>query len=231
VRFAGSVGHTLWLALNYKVFRKMEVSCTKCKKVINNSNINVSKDTAYCPTCENLTSLSSLLESSTSKSFESSKPVSGVTVDDKGYSWTVIASNRSLMALFLVPFTIVWAGGSLSGIYGTQFVNGEFDLEQSLFGLPFLIGSIVLFSTTLMSIFGRTVISYDNGKALVFIGIGSLGWYRRFNWDAIDKVVEVNSSRHKHISLEGGKRLNLGWGLSSKKLYFVSNFLKMKLKK
>lgn len=135
------------------------------------------------------------------------------------------------MALFLVPFTFVWAGGSLSGIYGTQLLTGEFNAEQSLFGIPFLIGSIVLISITLMSLFGRTHVSNENGKALVFIGIGPIGWYRRFDWKNIDRVVESESRQYKHISLEGSKRLNLGWGLSSEKRYFMSNFLKTKLDK
>lgn len=209
----------------------MEVNCSSCKRKIDSENINVSKDTAYCQSCESLTSLSSLLESTPSNNFDTTQPVKGVQVSDNGYKWSIEASNRSLMALFLVPFTLVWAGGSLSGIYGTQLANGEFDPGQSLFGLPFLIGSIVLISITLMSLFGRTYVSNENGKALVFIGIGSIGWYRRFDWKKIDRVTESESRQHKHISLEGNKRLSLGWGLSSEKLYYMSNFLKTKLKK
>jgi len=209
----------------------MEVSCSSCRRKIDSENINVSKDTAYCQSCESLTSLSSLLESTPNSNFDTTQSVKGVQVTDNGYKWSIEASNRSFMALFLVPFTLVWAGGSLSGIYGTQLANGEFDLEQSLFGLPFLIGSIVLISITLMSLCGRTYVSNENGKALVFIGIGSIGWYRRFDWKNIDRVTESRSRQHKHMSLEGNKRLNLGWGLSSEKLYYMSNFLKIKLKK
>lgn len=209
----------------------MEVNCSNCRIKIDSNNINVSKDTAYCDSCESLTSLSSLLESTPSSTFDTTQPVKGVQVLDNGYKWSIEASNRSLMAIFLVPFTLVWASGSLSNIYGTQLLNSEFDPVQSLFGLPFLIGSIVLTSITLMSLFGRTYVSNDNGKALVFIGIGSIGWYRRFDWINIDRVTESESSQNKHISLEGSKRLNLGWGLSSEKLYYMSNFLKMKLKR
>ncbi len=209
----------------------MEVNCSSCKKTIEPQNINVGKDTAYCVSCENLTSLSSLLESSPSGKFDATNSVRGVTVSDKGYSWSIESSNRSLMALFLVPFTLVWAGGSLSGIYGSQLLSGEFELEKSLFGLPFLIGSIVLITISLMSLFGRTVVSNENGNALVFIGIGSIGWYRRFDWKNIERVTESSARQHKHLSLEGDKRLNLGWGLSSEKLYFLSNFLRAKLKK
>ncbi len=207
----------------------MQVSCTKCKRKVESANINVAKDTAYCPHCESLTSLSTLLESTPSKSFNSSESVSGTKLSDRGSNWSIEASHRSLMALFFVPFTVVWAGGSLSGLYGSQLIKGEFDPGQSLFGLPFLIGSVVLITLSIMSVFGRTLVSVENGKALVFIGVGSLGWYRRFEWSSIDRVTENNSGQHKHISLEGNKRVNFGWGLSSKKLYYVSNYLRTKL--
>jgi hypothetical protein len=209
----------------------MEVSCSRCKRKIESENINVAKDTAFCTYCESLTSLSTLLESTPSKSFEANSPVSGTTVDDRGYSWAVSGSHRSWMALFLVPFTLVWAGGSLSGIYGSQVLNSEFDAGLSLFGLPFLIGSVVLISVSLMNLFGRTLVSVENGKALIFMGIGSIGWYRRFEWRSIDRVTENTSGQYKHISLEGSKRLNFGWGLSAIKRYYIANFLRTKLQK
>lgn len=209
----------------------MEVSCTTCKRKIDSVNINIAKDTAYCTSCENLASLSSLLESTPSKNFDVHSPVSGTTANDRGFSWEVCGSHRSWMALFFVPFTLVWAGGSISGIYGTQIVNGEFDLSQSLFGFPFLIGSIVLISLCLMSVFGRTLIAVENGKALIFMGIGSLGWYRRFDWSSVDRVTEITTGQYKHISLEGAKRLNFGWGLSAKKQYYIANYLRTKIQK
>ena len=208
----------------------MEVSCNTCERKIDAENINVGKDMAYCIICENLTSLSSLLESTPSKNFDISSPVSGTTVNDQGFNWVVSCSHRNWMALFFVPFTLVWAGGSLSGIYGTQIMNGEFDLVQSLFGLPFLMGSVVLTTLCLMNLFGRTVVSVESEKALIFMGVGSIGWYRRFDWSSIDRVIEITKGQYRHISLEGAKRLGLGWGLSAKKQYYIANMLRTKLK-
>ena len=48
------------------------------------------------------------------------------------------ATTRSPIAFFLVPFMCVWSGGSLGGVYGSQVLNGEFDLGISLFGIPFI---------------------------------------------------------------------------------------------
>lgn len=209
----------------------MEVTCNTCNQRIGSENINAAKDTAFCRSCESLTSLSLLLESKPSNSFDVHSPVSGTSVDDRGYRWAVSGLHRSWTTLFLIPFTLVWAGGSLSGIYGEQLVAGEFDIERSLFGVPFLIGSVVLITVCLMSLFGRTLVSVENGKALIFIGIGPVGWYRRFDWRSIDRVVEETSGPYRHISLEGEKRLNLGWGLSEERQYYIANFLRTKLQK
>ncbi len=209
----------------------MEVICRSCKSKIKPENINVSKDTAYCANCENVTALSALVSSAASASFNQNKPEGGIKIYDQSYSWSIEARHLSPMAIFLVIFTAIWAGGSLSGIYGSQIAKGELDLEQALFGLPFIIGSIVLVTFTLMSLFGRTIISNENGKALIFIGIGKIGWYRRFEWNSIDRVSEtITNTQYKNISLEGSSRLSFGWGLSSEKLYFIANFLRSKLK-
>jgi len=208
----------------------MEVVCKSCKSKIKTENINVAKDTAYCSSCENITALSALVSSSANTSFNPNKSEAGIKISDQSYSWSIEARHLGPLAIFLVPFTAVWAGGSLSGIYGSQIAKGELNLEQSLFGLPFLIGSIVLVTFTLMSLFGRTIISNENGKALIFIGIGKIGWYRRFDWNSIDRVSESMSVQYKHISLEGSSRLIFGWGLSSSKLYFIANYLRSKLK-
>ncbi|OEE73757.1 hypothetical protein [Vibrio genomosp. F6] len=208
----------------------MEVNCSKCGRKIESENINVSLDTAYCQNCENLTSLASILEAASDSKFDSTQKVNGVHISGNDYDWSIELSNRSWAALFLVPFTVVWVSIALSGIYGTQLMNGEFDFKQSLFGLPFLIGSIVLISITLLSVLGRTYVSNENGKGLIFIGVGSIGWYRRFEWQNIARVREVGLGQRRHISLEGKQRINLGWGLSTEKLYFMSSFLKTKLK-
>lgn len=63
------------------------------------------------------------------------------------------------MALFVVPFTCVWSGISLGGIYGRQVSSGQFDPTSSLFGLPFLIGSVFLIGYCAMTTMGNVELS------------------------------------------------------------------------
>ncbi len=209
----------------------MKVCCPHCKHRIGVEDVNVSKDTVYCSNCGSLSALSSLLTATPAKNFDVHARVRGITLDDRGANWMVSGSHRSLVSLFLVPFTLVWAGGSMTGIYGSQIIKGEFEPLMSLFGLPFLVGSIVLVTLTLMSIFGRTLVSVENNEALIFIGLGSIGWYRRFNWRDVERVTENKRGQHRHLSLEGRKRLNLGWGLGNQQRYYLVNLLRSKLQR
>jgi len=123
---------------------------------------------------------------------------------------TVTYKRPSAMAFFLVPFTAIWAGGSLTGIYGTQLSNGRLDLMQSLFGLPFLLGSLLLCAVTAYMLFGRTEVSLGRGRGRVFMGVGGLGRTRSFAYNRLTRVglcmsnVSVNDVPQEGIYVENG---------------------------
>lgn len=66
------------------------------------------------------------------------------------------------------------------GIYGTQISSGQFDLIKPLFGLPFLIGTVVLVSIIAFLLFGKWVVDINDDGGNVFVGIGNLGRKRSF---------------------------------------------------
>jgi hypothetical protein len=100
----------------------------------------------------------------------------GVRLEETMDGFRLTLSTRSCIAIFLVPFTLFWAGGSLGGIYGMQIAKGEFNLVMSLFGLPFLAGSVLLIALTVMAVWGRCVVELAGGKFT--IRTGALGVYR-----------------------------------------------------
>ena len=100
----------------------------------------------------------------------------GVQLEETMDGFRLSLSTRSCIAFFLVPFTLVWAGGSLGGIYGTQIAQGKFNWMMSLFGIPFLSGSVALIGLTIMTVAGRTVVELAGGK--FSIRTGALGVYR-----------------------------------------------------
>ena len=103
---------------------------------------------------------------------------------------TVRYKRISPLALFFIPFTCLWGGGSMSGIYGSQIIKHEFNLQLSLFGLPFLIGTIILVSACLFMLFGKRVLTLSAGKGTYFTGVGPIGWAKRFTYNYNTKVEE-----------------------------------------
>ena len=127
----------------------------------------------------------------------------------------------------MVPFMLVWSGGSLGGIYGTQLINGEFDLFQSLFGIPFIIGSIVFWSLALMSIWGKVELTLNKRGGKVFTGIGTIGLVKQFLWKDITTLKQKQAtlrypgSQGGSLIFEGQKRISFGNGLKQKRLYYL----------
>lgn len=105
-----------------------------------------------------------------------SKPPRGVKTSHSLISGIDISWRRiNPGVLFLIPFTALWSGGSLWGIYGTQFSRGTFDPVTSLAGLPFLAGTVVLFVVILNMLFGSWHLHIDRGRARIFHGVGPVG--------------------------------------------------------
>ena len=216
----------------------MKASCPLCRVELLLENINVESDVGVCHECGELTSLSSLVAvaipaaDSVPPSFSIDRPPAGAWFQDTPERFTVGATTRSIpTAIFLVPFTLVWSGGSLGGIYGSQIVGEKFNLLLSLFGLPFLLGSIMLITAVLMAMFGRVTVDVEHGQGRVFTGVAGIGWTRRFSWSEVDAIIAdqtVTSRRRAQqaIALEGATRIPFGTNLSEERRYFVLNALK-----
>ena len=101
---------------------------------------------------------------------------------------TITFKRFDFQVLFLIPFTCVWAGGSMWMLYGQQIVERTFDLEATLFGIPFLIGSVVLVWQCLFMLFGKRVLTLSGGNGRYFVGVGPIGRTVRFKYDRNTQV-------------------------------------------
>ncbi len=74
-------------------------------------------------------------------------------------------------------------------------LEGEFRLKMSLFGLPFLLGTILLRrSRILYSLFGKTTVTLSKGRARVFTGVFGLGRIRELECGKGTTVALAKSS-------------------------------------
>ena len=212
----------------------MKITCPKCRLLIPASRLNVGTDVAVCEQCNEAFSISALVAAGrVPDTFDVHEPPRGAWFEDAGTGWRIGATTRSVGAFVYVPFMCVWSGFSLGGIYGSQIVNGEFDLVLSLFGIPFVIGSLMLGSLALMAVCGKVVVTTENDDGRVFEGVGPIGWTRRFRWESISGVEEDyfgyrNSGNPSMgvISLVGKTRLKFGSMLSEPRRYYLLQCLR-----
>ena len=201
------------------------MKCTECNAEIKPEDINVQKDIAKCYKCGNVFLISNKIGSR--KNFDVNLPPQGAWYTSDFTTTTVGATTRSPIGFFLVPFMIVWSGFALGGIYGSQISSGKFNLVMSLFGIPFILGSVFFWGVALMTIFGKVEVFFDNVGGKIFTGIGKVGFTKTFDWNEVNTIEETISSKRYNnkstpqISLIGQKRTSFGSGLNDERRYFV----------
>ncbi|MDI1314727.1 hypothetical protein [Prosthecobacter sp.] len=163
--------------------------CPRCHSSIPMEDISVSTDIALCRRCEERWNYSNLLTRKDSVAVVAQAP-GGAWHTPAINGFEVGASTRSPLAFFLVPFMCVWSGFSLNGIYGSQIVSGKFNLGTSLFGIPFVLGTLLLGSAALMAVCGKVVVTVRGREGRVFTGVGPLGRTRRFDWSQVSAITE-----------------------------------------
>lgn len=209
----------------------MKIKCPKCKQDVPPDQVNVATDLAFCPECNEGFKLSESIDQDSMSPDILKNPPKGAWFRKEMDRLVIGASTRSPVAFFLVPFMCVWSGGALGGIYGSQIMKGEFNLIQSLFGIPFVLGSLLFWSLALMAIGGKVEVSIGKISS-VFVGIGKLGWTRQFDWYTMATIREIGPNlkypgRHQTaIVMEGKTRIKFGTGLSEKRRHFLLNALK-----
>ena len=187
--------------------------CTHCGAAIDLADTNVATDIALCRACGKSMPFSSIAEESELAGVDLSSPPKGVRVDSNLIRGIDITYRKlSPVLFFLIPFTALWSGISLAGIYGQQIVKGKFDPQLSLIGLPFLVGTAVLLSVIAFLFFGLRRITVGRGICEVFMGIGPAGWRRTIPLAPDTTVllqassVSVNNVRQRDIVITTGER-------------------------
>jgi hypothetical protein len=206
------------------------MNCPKCTAPIPPQNTNISTDIGQCPECNFIFRISEHVGEKALpadlSNFDITDPPKGAWIEQHETDVQLGSTTRSVAAFFLFPFMCIWSGGSLGGIYGSQIINGEFDLVMSLFGIPFLLGSILFWGITLMAIVGKVVVSINSYELKVFTGVGKIGRTQRIDLDKIDHVTEQTTRGSKGSStttilLEGQRNLSFGSGLSLDRRKFL----------
>jgi hypothetical protein len=212
---------------------RVNVRCPKCNDPVGAEDLNVSTDLARCRRCGDFFKLSEAVEEE-AEGFDPDRPPGGVRFEQGLDGFRISATTRHPIAFFLVPFMAVWSGGSLGGIYGSQIASGKFNLLMSLFGIPFVLGTILLGSMALMAVGGRVAVKVEGEEGQVFTGFLGVGLRRRFDWSGVkairEKISHASRNRTSSIVLEGEKRISFGSGLNEGRRWFLLHALRAMLR-
>lgn len=168
--------------------------CARCGNQLPSADINVGADTALCRACGATYKFSELVAGGNFYSFDPANPPEGASFRQDAEGTRVTGTTRSALAFFLVPFLCVWSGFSLTGIYGSQIRHGVFRLTESLFGIPFLLGTVLLGTQAAMMAAGQVVVFWNKDEGTVFSGVGPIGWMRKFRWSRVQSVTECDAA-------------------------------------
>lgn len=213
------------------------MNCPNCKTEISRDHLNITTDVGQCQNCGHIFKISENLNSDIDDGFNINNPPNGSWIVKDSNQILIGATTRSVFAFFLVPFMIVWSGVSIGGIYGSQIMSGEFSVFLSLFGIPFIIGAIIFWAVTLMSIWGKVELTLDQFGGKIFTGVGIIGITKKFTWNEISTIKEVESKiinsqkQGGEILLEGKKRISFGNGVSESRRYYLFRTMRILLSK
>jgi len=192
--------------------------CKFCQAPIGIADVNVSTDIALCRACGRTMPFSEIASLPGIPDADLQAPPKGVRIEeDFAGARTVTYKKISPVVWFLIPFTALWSGGSLTAIFGKQLQRGTFDMQEAFFGLPFLFGTVVMVSLIVYFLFGNWRVRFAQGLCEVSTGVGPLRWTRRLPCDRTSRVslqttsVRVNNVPQQAICIDtNGKSLKFG---------------------
>lgn len=220
----------------------MELHCPDCGLPIPAADIAPAAGLVVCRSCDQSYPLEASKVAVPISEREHPLPVAppaGVQAEEGMGGFTLTLSTRSAAAFFLVPFMLVWSGGSLGGIYGSQIYKGVFDLTLSLFGIPFLLGTLVFGSLALMALCGKHRLEVQGDTLHHRRGFLGLYWTTRRRWSDYDRA-EINETTSRtrdggysvqhQILLKGQtQEYTCGTGVSRVRLAWAVKYLNAKL--
>jgi hypothetical protein len=97
------------------------MTCPSCSASIPIQNINIRTDVGQCVACGHVFRVSENLREDPAlyDNVDLNRPPDGVWIRHEVNRIVLGATTKSPIAYFLVPFMLVWSGGSIGGIYGT----------------------------------------------------------------------------------------------------------------
>ena len=213
----------------------IEIRCPSCRREIPFQDIGLLADVAICQSCGRSYRLSEITAKPQVGGPELNVPPPGISFELLADGFRIEGTTRTWMALFLVPFTCVWAGGSMFGIYESLYRSERFDPMTSLLEIAFLVGSLYLIGYCVMAVAGKVVVTRHSGQLTIFTGVGLVGWTRKYDWADFSTVSEEpfrlwrRNRNGNPLILEGKRQVAFGGLWNGARRYFALHALRAML--
>lgn len=239
-------------------------ACSACLKPIPADDINVAKDVAYCRPCNIAHTLSALVADADEfgPPVDPDQPpagtwlrrdaLNGLLIGATHRSWGAAAGTLAV-ALFwngiVSIFVLIALSGSLHHLgiavpawFPAPKMDGQIMglgelIFLWLFLTPFIVIGTGMVLAFLSSLFGRTEVRIQGTAARAFVGIGPLGWSRRFPAAAVQSVSLVHKPTQNdseatqiHVELTDGKTVKFGSLLNPNRRRFLASALRAALR-
>ena len=237
-------------------------TCSRCGKAIPSEDINVANDVAYCRACNVSHQLSALTQGTELDSgVDLNNPPSGAWHRNDGAALVIGASHRSIgTAIGALAFGLFWNG--IVSVFVLVAISGTLrnlgitpphwfpapvmnDSPMSVgmtiflwtFLTPFILVGLFMVGAFFSSLFGRTEVRMSAAEGIVFTGVGSLGYRRRFDATGVKDVRiedrqwrDSDGDRRRRtcilIETREGNQVKLGGMLTPERRKFVAGALR-----
>lgn len=228
-------------------------TCPQCGELIADADVNVGEGVAYCRRCHLLHRLAELLQSpELTFAPELDQPPPGTWLREDGFSTVVGATHRSLAQALGLLFVMCFWNGIVSlfvtvATLGTlqyfhvpppswiphlkgNFPQGGMLVFLWLFLTPFILIGVGFIVGFLSALCGRTEVRLSGSDGSVYVGLGPLGYRRRFDPAQVRSVRIATASYTKNrqpqyvirLESEGAKPLNFGSTLRDDRRRYVA---------
>ncbi len=187
-----------------------EPICPACGRAFEPQEIDVAAGAATCPACDRGWSLGVLAGFGTNERVE--MPAGCQMFDDLDARVIECRMQSGVPAIIVGIFACVWnvflwtafMPRSISAAFhATDTTSLLMSLLFLLFCLPFVVVGIAVAGFAVLLRWGRTTIRLGRSEGEVFIGVGQIGWKRRFD---PSQVTEVRESVRAHRDDKGRTR-------------------------
>ena len=237
-------------------------TCPKCSQLIPAEDINVAADVAFCRNCNGAQSLSVLVQGTgIDPKIDLAQPPQGAWQNERSLGTVIGATHRSLGgAIGSLLFGLFWNGivsifvalavASTLAQFGVSapswmpkpIMNGSamgvgMTIFLWVFLSPFIAVGLVMIGAFLSCLGGKTEVRIRDWQGEIFNGIGSLGFRKKFNTQAVKDVrIEDRQWRDSDgdrrrtaqiiIEMTEGKPVKFGSGLTDARRQFVAAALR-----